>query len=1438
VACLPDGSFTGEVSITVAGGGVVVRSYTDWIEYEVPGAPGTWVPVLTEVQPAAPIAFPVTLEPGTYAVTYTGRYSSIPPEASAIRNVLILLTDQPGVAEWNELAGQSGAVGTRSDAIPPCPGGPTPLLRGTLAGPLRVVDQQGPDDEPGQKDLNFLTVDYDPDKNPATTDLAITWGWDDTYWSGGGNTGDACAMFDTDSDGKANYSLCVTVGGAGVPVPPTPRLYRCDADSRRDSCGGAAPISVTSTGDASVQAGADPFGPSGRKNNACDDDTNCLTSDTVASLTVKLADFPGATPATLVDVCSYPSQNPNSDSSDCVFTGSGQARGTLVVKKVTVPSPDSTDTSFPFELSGGPSPLVENFSLTNGETSTFTNVAVGSGYAVAETVPLPAGWVLTSAACDNGSGTFTPGGTALTNITVTTGQPVTCTFTDTLQAATLIVDKLVINDNGGTRQPADFSFQVNSGDAKAFTQVDATRGRNVLTVDAGTYSVTEPEVAGYTTTYDNCSNVVIPAGDSATCTITNDDIAPRLTLLKQVVNAGGGAALPTAWTLTATGAGSAPTNLSGTTPVTSGSTFKADTYTLGERDGPGSGYTASAWSCTATGTDTPVAVTNSQVPVGLGEDITCTITNTYQPVPLTYKVTFVARQCPDYSDIMANGARNNLQESLRDLGKDSVYAPGDPIDPSIEEPEHPNCTPLDGWTLTLGTGIASGKVNNLSVVSGAFPTPIPVTLQSTPLLNSNGIQVGTQTIAGAVTIDLTDEQARLAMASSSLWTQGGTPTAPLNGMGDTHGFGALRCAIDNLNGDNVEWIQFPDGYTHVFCYYYTVTPPPQDGTIVVVKQLGGGATDNLTFQFQGNVSFNNQPVQGAFSVTTSTNGRGQISFVRGATRGEDPPWDFRERLDTLPSGWSFTSVACTKTGQSEITIGRPGDPSFVSVKLAGNDTVTCTYTNSRTPPGTGTLVVQKHVTNDNGGTALANQWSIHVKSGGSGGSDVEGSPQAGSESGTSYTLPAGTYTVSETGGPAGYNGPSFGGDCDSSGNVAVVVGQTKTCTLTNDDVAPKLHLRKVVNGGAATAADFRLTATGTGGNDLSGTGAVDSGAGLRADTWALSETGPSGYTASEWSCVGGTQNGSAITLGIGGEAICTITNTVVPPPPLGVLIVQKAVPAGPAPSAEFGFTVEGPTPQPEGATPLPAGALLAGGQAASFRVGPGTDYRVGETGVPPGWQLTGATCSNGSGTRSDNALTGIAVDAGETVTCTFTNALAPTSTPTATRTPTVTVGPGTPTLTPGPTDTPSPTVTPGGPTLTPTATNTPGGDGGGGGVSPTSTPTPTPTPSPTASATPESPTATATPPAGAVLPGPSVVMPPVPTVPLPTAIAIQTAVAQGTPIPPAVQTQVAITPQPTRAGLPGTGAAPPAGGGGPGPAGAALVATAGALVALSRWRRR
>ncbi len=78
------------------------------------------------------------------------------------------------------------------------------------------------------------------------------------------------------------------------------------------------------------------------------------------------------------------------------------------------------------------------------------------------------------------------------------------------------------------------------------------------------------------------------------------------------------------------------------------------------------------------------------------------------------------------------------------------------------------------------------------------------------------------------------------------------------------------------------------------------------------------------------------------------------------------------------------------------------------------------------------------------------------------------------------------------------------------------------------------------NGRAAVAADFTLSAAGP--TPISGAGGVSSGPGFLPGTYTLSETGPTGYTASAWTCTGGTQAGSQITLADGDSAVCQITN--------------------------------------------------------------------------------------------------------------------------------------------------------------------------------------------------------------------------------------------------------------------------------------------------------
>ena len=102
--------------------------------------------------------------------------------------------------------------------------------------------------------------------------------------------------------------------------------------------------------------GSDPFkgSPTHQDGNDCDANPACNSDDAVAVTTIQYSDFGGAT-ATLLNVCSFPSQEPNSDPSDCVFVpDSGFIR---IVKDAT---PNTTAT-FSFTLDG-----VSAFS-TNGD---------------------------------------------------------------------------------------------------------------------------------------------------------------------------------------------------------------------------------------------------------------------------------------------------------------------------------------------------------------------------------------------------------------------------------------------------------------------------------------------------------------------------------------------------------------------------------------------------------------------------------------------------------------------------------------------------------------------------------------------------------------------------------------------------------------------------------------------------------------------------------------------------------------------------------------------------------------------------------------------------------------------------------------------------------------------------------------------------------------
>lgn len=181
------------------------------------------------------------------------------------------------------------------------------LASSVLATPVFsfVPDDGGPDDQPGQKDLTAQASAFDP---AAPNHFFTAWKWDDTSWSGG-NTGDGCSLFDTDSDGKVNYAVCATIGGS-TPSLISVTVYSC-GDKKADRCTNPV-LLTTETSGCDITQVAGQFGGTDTQA-ACD-----ITFLAVEAGAVGLGN------ATLLNTCSYPSQEPNSDPSDCVLTIANQ----------------------------------------------------------------------------------------------------------------------------------------------------------------------------------------------------------------------------------------------------------------------------------------------------------------------------------------------------------------------------------------------------------------------------------------------------------------------------------------------------------------------------------------------------------------------------------------------------------------------------------------------------------------------------------------------------------------------------------------------------------------------------------------------------------------------------------------------------------------------------------------------------------------------------------------------------------------------------------------------------------------------------------------------------------------------------------------------------------------------------------------------------------
>jgi uncharacterized repeat protein (TIGR01451 family) len=375
-----------------------------------------------------------------------------------------------------------------------------------------------------------------------------------------------------------------------------------------------------------------------------------------------------------------------------------------------------------------------------------------------------------------------------------------------------------------------------------------------------------------------------------------------------------------------------------------------------------------------------------------------------------YFLTIAARVCDRYVDITANKARNNIQESLRDLGPDTLYQTGELVTPAREQAMQSRCRSLSGFRFTLGGGISSTRVTgswgSLSVASTPFATNI-VTEDSVPDRDGQGfVRPDGSTLQGANTIELSEAEKIKAMAKS-LVLQGGTPTDPVLNVPfpQTYAFGALRCSDDNVNGDNVEYARYAS-LRHIYCFAYYVVPPPTSGTIEITKHVSSPTGANQTFNFTGNVSYT--PGHD-FQLKVVNGADATQRFFRAASTLDDPT-TFWTVAESVPPGWRLTDLVCTT--QHGSTIDRdPSRPEQVAIGLIAGDTVRCTYTDALVPPP-GRLVLSKLTTNGVGSFPMTvRDASGKVVATTSATTTAPGVPAGADES--SIPLDPGSYTISE-----------------------------------------------------------------------------------------------------------------------------------------------------------------------------------------------------------------------------------------------------------------------------------------------------------------------------------------------------------------------------------------------------------------------------------------
>ena len=685
-------------------------------------------------------------------------------------------------------------------------------------------------------------------------------------------------------------------------------------------------------------------------------------------------------------------------------------------------------------------------------------------------------------------------------------------------------------------------------------------GHSELT-NVGWHHVKEDQHPGYTATAWRCNN-----GDSGTgeefdvyvakdrchleCTFTNTRDTATLTLIKHVINDNGGTLDVSNFPL-----------FIDTTQVTSGvaeTVLAGVQYTVSETSHPD--YQASVWSgdCAPDGTITLQA----------GENKVCHITNDDKPATLTLIKhvinddggTKVVTDFPLFIDTtqVTSGVAHNVApgtytaSETEDVGYAASDWSGDCAADgtvSISLGEHKTCE-ITNDDISPQLTVVKHVIND----NGGTAVATDFTMNVTGTNVSNPSFPGEEAPGVTVTLD----QGSYSVDEVELFGYAKTLGADCSG---TINVGESKtCTITN---DDIaptltliKHVINDNGGTKVvsdFPLFITALPVTSGvaETVMANVEYVASETEDLGYTasaWSGSCAANGTvtllPGENGVCHITNDDEAPSITLIKNVINdngGNALPNDFNLTIGGYPvsSGVSYGVDANTPYALDETQL-----PGYTFVSLTGDykcpsvlggtatldegEDITCTITNDDEQSY---IIVDKTVINDNGGSAVANDFLLTVD-----GNSVLDE--------VAYPVNPGTHTAGETTLP-GYTPGAWGGDCDLNADVTVALGETKTCTITNDDIAPELIVVKhVINddGGTAVAADFTMNVTGTNVSNDSFAGQEVPGVTVTLDqgSYSVDEVEVDGYAKTLGIDCSGTIN-------VGETKICGITNDDIAP---------------------------------------------------------------------------------------------------------------------------------------------------------------------------------------------------------------------------------------------------------------------------------------------------